>query len=149
MLVQGEIQQADHIDRIEIVIPVGLGALFQIEGFALGDDPVFLISQKAGGVGLNLTMADYVVLTDPWWNPAVEEQAVDRTHRIGQTRNVHVYRLVSQNTIEEKVLALQDSKRQLVSGVLAEDGAGEAAGAGSGAVGGARLTSEDLRMLLE
>ena len=120
-----------------------------IEGFAEGDEPVFLISLKAGGVGLNLTMADYVVLTDPWWNPAVEEQAVDRTHRIGQTRNVHVYRLVSQNTIEEKVLALQDSKRQLVSGVLAEDGAGKAAGAGSGAVGGARLTSEDLRMLLE
>lgn len=135
-----------------------------IEGFADGNDPVFLISLKAGGVGLNLTMADYVVLTDPWWNPAVEEQAVDRTHRIGQTRNVHVYRLVSQNTIEEKVVALQDSKRQLVSGVLSSEGTGGAgvgsgesgAGRGTGesaatpgAVGGARLTSEDLRMLLE
>lgn len=119
-----------------------------IEGFAKGHDPVFLISLKAGGVGLNLTMADYVVLTDPWWNPAVEEQAVDRTHRIGQTRNVHVYRLVSQNTIEEKVLALQDSKRQLVSGVLSAQGEGEDAGA-SAPVGGARLTSADLQMLLE
>ena len=118
-----------------------------IDGFANGTDPVFLISLKAGGVGLNLTMADYVVLTDPWWNPAVEEQAVDRTHRIGQTRNVHVYRLVSQNTIEEKVLALQDSKRQLVSGVLGSEGEGEAGG--QSGVGGARLTSEDLKMLLE
>lgn len=143
-----------------------------IEGFAEGDAPVFLISLKAGGVGLNLTMADYVVITDPWWNPAVEEQAVDRTHRIGQTRAVHVYRLVSQNTIEEKVLALQDSKRQLIAGVLASDDvAGAGAGAGgestggsgvstgavgvSGAeslaapvVGGAKLSAEDLRMLL-
>ena len=98
-----------------------------IDGFANGTDPVFLISLKAGGVGLNLTMADYVVLTDPWWNPAVEEQAVDRTHRIGQTRNVHVYRLVSQEYDRvEKVLALQESKRQLVSGVLGSEGEGEA-----------------------
>ncbi|MGC0274447.1 SNF2-related protein [Pseudactinotalea sp. Z1739] len=95
-----------------------------IEGFAKGDDPVFLISLKAGGVGLNLTMADYAVLADPWWNPAVEAQAVDRTHRIGQRRPVMVYRLVATNTIEEKVLALQESKRELVAGVLAEDGEG-------------------------
>lgn len=116
---------------------------------------MFLISLKAGGVGLNLTMADYVVITDPWWNPAVEEQAVDRTHRIGQTRAVHVYRLVAQNTIEEKVLALQDSKRQLIAGVLAsDDAAGGAAGSGvsagaadpPGACGwGRRLSVEDLQ----
>ncbi len=124
-----------------------------IEGFAAGSAPVFLISLKAGGVGLNLTMADYVVLTDPWWNPAVEEQAVDRTHRIGQTRSVHVYRLVAQDTIEEKVLALQDSKRQLIAGVLANDdearaGDSEAPGSVGPVVGGARLSAEDLRMLL-
>ena len=100
-----------------------------IAGFAEGDDPVFLISLKAGGVGLNLTMADYAVLADPWWNPAVEAQAVDRTHRIGQRRPVMVYRLVATNTIEEKVLALQESKRELVAGVLAEDGAAGGGGA--------------------
>ena len=119
-----------------------------IEGFAVGDNPVFLISLKAGGVGLNLTMADYVVLTDPWWNPAVEEQAVDRTHRIGQTRSVHVYRLVSQDTIEEKVLALQDSKRQLIAGVLSNDDEADAVDAVGPVVGGARLSAQDLRLLL-
>lgn len=127
-----------------------------IEEFAQGDAPVFLISLKAGGVGLNLTMADYVVLTDPWWNPAAEEQAVDRTHRIGQTKSVHVYRMVSQDTIEEKVLALQDAKRQLVAEVLAADDSAlvsESSDNSSGskparAVGGAKLTAEDLRMLL-
>ncbi|MDN5964248.1 MAG: DEAD/DEAH box helicase, partial [Actinomyces sp.] len=106
-----------------------------IRGFAEGDDPVFLISLKAGGVGVNLAMADYAVLVDPWWNPAAEAQAVDRAHRIGQTRPVHVYRLVARDTIEEKVLALQQRKRDLAEGVLAggadevdvgELGAGEA-----------------------
>ena len=81
---------------------------------------MFLISLKAGGTGLNLTMADYAILTDPWWNPAAEEQAVDRAHRIGQTRPVHVYRLVSRGTIEEKVVALQDAKRRLL-GVISSD----------------------------
>jgi len=89
-----------------------------IEGFAQGEDPVFLISLKAGGVGLNLAMADYAVLADPWWNPAAEAQAVDRAHRIGQTRPVHVYRLIARDTIEEKVLALQQRKRDLAAGVL-------------------------------
>ena len=137
-----------------------------IGGFADGDDPVFLISLKAGGVGLNLTMADYVIICDPWWNPAVEAQAVDRTHRIGQTRSVLVYRLVSQDTIEEKVLALQDAKRALVSEVLLSDEPAasqpsDSAGSGVGGdgvadvarktsrkVGGSRLTAEDLQMLL-
>lgn len=91
-----------------------------IERFARGEAPVFLISLKAGGTGLNLTMADYAILTDPWWNPAAEEQAVDRAHRIGQTRPVHVYRLVSRGTIEEKVVALQDAKRRLL-GVISSD----------------------------
>jgi superfamily II DNA or RNA helicase len=85
------------------------------------DDAVrlFLISLKAGGVGLNLTAADYVFMIDPWWNPAVELQAVDRTHRIGQDKKVFTYRLISTDTVEEKVLALQERKRGLVSSILA------------------------------
>src|SRR6185312_11247917 len=75
--------------------------------------PVFLLSLKAGGVGLNLTAADYVFILDPWWNPAVEAQAVDRAHRIGQTKRVFVYRLLCRDSIEEKVAALQESKREL------------------------------------
>ena len=73
---------------------------------------MFLISLKAGGFGLNLTEADYCFLLDPWWNPAAESQAVDRAHRIGQTRNVMVYRMVAKNTIEEKVMALKEKKSQ-------------------------------------
>ena len=79
---------------------------------------MFLISLKAGGFGLNLTEADYCFLLDPWWNPATEAQAVDRTHRIGQTRNVMVYRLVAADTIEEKVMALKARKAQLFSSVM-------------------------------
>src|SRR5690606_34198810 len=74
---------------------------------------VFLISLKAGGIGLNLTAADYVYIVDPWWNPAVEQQAIDRTHRIGQTKNIFAYRLICKDTIEEKMMLLQDRKRQL------------------------------------
>ena len=85
---------------------------------------VFLISLKAGGTGLNLTAADTVVHFDPWWNPAVEEQATDRAHRIGQSRVVSVYRLVAQGTIEEKILALKAKKRELVASVLSEDAGG-------------------------
>ena len=78
-----------------------------VNEFKNGAAPVFLISLKAGGFGLNLTEADYCFLLDPWWNPATEAQAVDRTHRIGQARNVMVYRLVAKDTIEEKVMALK------------------------------------------
>lgn len=94
-----------------------------IERFRSGDETAFLLSLKAGGTGLTLTEADYVFLMDPWWNPAVEQQAVDRTHRIGQVRAVNVYRLYGNDTIEEKVLALQDQKRELVERVF--DGAGK------------------------
>ncbi|HUH00628.1 MAG TPA: DEAD/DEAH box helicase [Kofleriaceae bacterium] len=80
--------------------------------------PVFLISLKAGGHGLNLTAADYVFLLDPWWNPAVESQAIDRAHRIGQTRHVFAYRLIARDTVESKVLALQDRKRSLADGIV-------------------------------
>jgi SNF2 family DNA or RNA helicase len=82
---------------------------------------LFLVSLKAGGVGLNLTAAEYVFLLDPWWNPAVEAQAVDRTHRIGQTRPVFAYRLIARDTVEEKVLELQKSKRDLADAILGED----------------------------
>jgi SNF2 family DNA or RNA helicase len=82
---------------------------------------VFLISLKAGGLGLNLTAAEYVFLLDPWWNPAVEAQAVDRAHRIGQTRSVFAYRLIARDTVEEKVLALQKTKRDLADAILGED----------------------------
>jgi SNF2 family DNA or RNA helicase len=82
---------------------------------------VFLISLKAGGLGLNLTAAEYVFLLDPWWNPAVEAQAVDRAHRIGQTRPVIAYRLIARDTVEEKVLELQKTKRDLADAILNED----------------------------
>jgi superfamily II DNA or RNA helicase len=97
----------------------------RVEAFQRGDGELFLISLKAGGTGLNLTAADYVIHLDPWWNPAVEDQATDRAHRIGQTRPVSVYRLVAKDTIEEQILALHADKRDLVAGVL--DGADQAA----------------------
>lgn len=109
-----------------------------IDGFT--NDPraaVFLLSLKAGGAGLNLTSASYVVLLDPWWNPAAEAQAIDRSHRIGQDRTVIAYRLVARGTIEEKILELQEKKSALMRDVLGEEGQ-------SG-----RLTREDLAFLLE
>ncbi|MDI3240325.1 DEAD/DEAH box helicase [Arthrobacter sp. AL08] len=104
-----------------------------VNEFKNGAAPVFLISLKAGGFGLNLTEADYVFLLDPWWNPASEAQAVDRTHRIGQARNVMVYRLVAKDTIEEKVMALKARKSQLFADVMEGD-----------ALTGGALTAEDL-----
>ncbi len=88
------------------------------------DTRVFLLSLKAGGVALNLTAADYVIIFDPWWNPAVEAQAIDRSHRIGQTRNVFVYRMVVKDTIEEKMLALQQQKKELVESLIASETGG-------------------------
>ncbi|MGN6792045.1 MAG: DEAD/DEAH box helicase [Streptosporangiaceae bacterium] len=108
-----------------------------IERFKSGAAPVFLISLKAGGFGLNLTEADYCFLLDPWWNPATEAQAVDRAHRIGQTRNVIVYRLVARDTIEEKVMALKAKKARLFSSVLDQ-----------GNVFSTALSAEDIRGLL-
>ncbi|WP_106849650.1 DEAD/DEAH box helicase [Blastococcus sp. Marseille-P5729] len=110
----------------------------RIAQFTEGDAPVFLISLKAGGAGLTLTEADYVFVLDPWWNPAVEAQAVDRTHRIGQDKTVMVYRLVAEDTIEEKVVALQAHKRELFEKVI-EDGGLMAA----------PLTADDIRGLLD
>jgi SNF2 family DNA or RNA helicase len=83
--------------------------------------PLFLISLKAGGHGLNLTSAGYVFILDPWWNPAVEAQAIDRAHRIGQTKRVIATRIVARDTIEEKILDLQASKRALAEAILGQD----------------------------
>ena len=103
-----------------------------------GAIPVFLISLKAGGVGLNLTGADTVIHFDPWWNPAVEDQATDRAHRIGQTKVVTSYKLITRDTVEEKILTLQARKRGLAE-ALWEGGAGGFAG----------LTDADVHGLLE
>jgi superfamily II DNA or RNA helicase len=120
-----------------------------IDRFRSGTAPVFLISLKAGGFGLNLTEADYVFLLDPWWNPATETQAIDRAHRIGQTRTVMVYRLVAADTIEDKVMALKERKARLVGSVL--DGAG-LDGTGLGGIttadAGDDFTADDIRALL-
>jgi SNF2 family DNA or RNA helicase len=88
-----------------------------IDAFQLGDAKVFLISLKAGGMGLNLTAADTVIHYDPWWNPAVERQATDRAYRIGQDKPVFVYKLITENTVEEKIIALQEKKQALADNV--------------------------------
>ena len=104
------------------------------------EDPecgLFLISLKAGGLGLNLTAAEYVFLLDPWWNPAVEAQAIDRAHRIGQTRHVFAYRLLAAETVEDKIVELQQTKRDLADAIVRAD------------VGLLRtLKAEDLEILL-
>jgi SNF2 family DNA or RNA helicase len=82
---------------------------------------VFLISLKAGGTGLNLTSADIIIHFDPWWNPSVEDQATDRAHRIGQKNVVQVFKLISEGTIEERIINIQESKKELISGVLDSD----------------------------
>jgi SNF2 family DNA or RNA helicase len=93
-----------------------------IQNFQNNDEcRVFLISLKAGGVGLNLTAADYVYIVDPWWNPAVEQQAIDRTHRIGQTKNIFAYRMICIDTIEDKILQLQERKKILAKELIADD----------------------------
>jgi superfamily II DNA or RNA helicase len=93
-----------------------------IQSFQKDDEVrVFLISLKAGGVGLNLTAADYVYIVDPWWNPAVEQQAIDRTHRIGQTKNIFAYRMICKDTIEDKIMELQEKKRVLAKELISDD----------------------------
>ncbi len=108
-----------------------------LEEFRAGEKSVFLISLKAGGFGLNLTEADYVFVLDPWWNPAAEAQAVDRTHRIGQTKTVMVYRLVARGTIEEKVMELKARKEELFKSVMGDDALSRAA-----------LSADEIRGLL-
>jgi SNF2 family DNA or RNA helicase len=108
-----------------------------IDRFREGTAPVFFISLKAGGFGLNLTEADYCILLDPWWNPATEAQAVDRVHRIGQTRKVMVYRVVARDTIEEKVMALKAGKAALFDSVV-----------GGGGFESGAISAADIRALL-
>ena len=110
-----------------------------IEMFKSGEVDVFLISLKAGGIGLNLTEADTVIIYDPWWNPAVEAQAADRAHRIGQDKPVFVYKLITENTVEEKMIAMQDRKRALAESIYKEGAKEEAL----------QLTAEDLTALFE
>ena len=106
---------------------------------ACGRPSVFLLSLKAAGTGITLTKADYVFMYDPWWNPAAENQAIDRTHRIGQDKPVFAYRLVVKGTVEEKVMQIVESKRMLFNEVIEN---AEASG------GDSRLTLEELRSLL-
>ena len=111
----------------------------RVERFQTDPDcPIFLISLKAGGLGLNLTAAEYVYLLDPWWNPAVEAQAIDRSHRIGQTQHVFAYRLICRDTVEEKILELQQKKRDLADAILSADNRGVIQS----------LTREDIEFLL-
>ena len=110
----------------------------RVERFQTDDNcGVFLISLKAGGLGLNLTAADYVFILDPWWNPAVETQAIDRAHRVGQTRQVFAYRLICKNTVEEKIAELQKAKRELADAILEQNNSIMQS-----------LTTDDLRLLL-
>jgi superfamily II DNA or RNA helicase len=132
----------DRLDRLGVAYEYLDGRTKQREARVArfqndADCRLFLISLKAGGVGLNLTAAQYVFLLDPWWNPAVEAQAIDRAHRIGQTNRVFAYRLIARDTIEEKVLELQSVKRELADAILGADGALIR-----------RLSKEDLEMLL-
>jgi SNF2 family DNA or RNA helicase len=107
-----------------------------VEDFQAGKVPVFLISLKAGGTGLNLTAADTVIHYDPWWNPAAEQQATDRAYRIGQDKPVMVYKLVAEGTVEEKILELQQQKKQLSDAIIDNEGGLAKA-----------LTQEDLKWL--
>jgi SNF2 family DNA or RNA helicase len=101
----------------------------RVAAFQRGEGDLFLISLKAGGFGLNLTAADYVIIVDPWWNPAAEDQALGRAHRIGQQRPVTVYRLVTAGSVEEKIIELHGSKRSLADGILEGQDQSQAIGA--------------------
>ncbi|MFN8710705.1 MAG: DEAD/DEAH box helicase, partial [Planctomyces sp.] len=134
----------EHLDKAEISYEYldGKTRDRKVRVNRFQDDPdcrVFLISLKAGGLGLNLTAADYVFLLDPWWNPAVEAQAIDRAHRVGQNRTVFAYRLICRDTVEEKIAELQKQKRELADAIL--DGSDDGSVLKD-------LSAEDLEMLL-
>jgi SNF2 family DNA or RNA helicase len=109
-----------------------------VRRFQQGEGPLFLISLKAGGVGLNLTAADTVIHYDPWWNPAVENQATDRAHRLGQDKPVFVYKLITAGSVEEKIVALQEKKAALANAILSDDAASTV-----------KFSAEDLEALCE
>ena len=136
--------------KTQIEERIGKDKLFYLDGstpirkrekmvadFQHGLVPVFLISLKAGGLGLNLTNANYVIHLDPWWNPAIEQQATDRAYRIGQNKNVTVYHLISRHTIEEKILRLHKTKRDLADSLLSGSNVSRA------------MTIDDLKFLVE
>lgn len=110
-----------------------------VEAFQKKEVPLFLISLKAGGMGLNLTAADTVIHYDPWWNPAAENQATDRAHRIGQTKPVFIYKLITEGTVEEKILEMQEKKRKLILGIVKSDAKKQ----------NIHLTQKDLNVLFE
>ena len=101
-----------------LMAPLTAVGIFQPFHFFFQSKKAFFISLKAGGLGINLTAADYVIIFDPWWNPATEDQAVDRAHRIGQTNKVFTYKLVTRDTVEERILLLQARKRKLVDEII-------------------------------
>jgi len=109
-----------------------------VNTFQNTDVPIFLISLKAGGTGLNLTAADTVIHYDPWWNPAVEDQATDRAHRIGQKKSVFVYKLLTEGTVEQTILEMQQKKRALIAGLLSDNNASKV-----------KLTADDLQQLFK
>jgi len=114
-LIEQELKQ-ENIDYVKLTGKTQ-DRITPIETFQDGKVPLFLISLKAGGVGLNLTTADTVIHFDPWWNPAVERQATDRAHRIGQNKAVFVYKLITEGSVEEKILELQERKRDLADAI--------------------------------
>ena len=132
----------DSLDQEEIVYEYLDGKTNDrkkpVERFQTDEDcRLFLISLKAGGVGLNLTAADYVFILDPWWNPAVEAQAIGRAHRMGQIQKVFAYRMIARGTVEEKIIELQKTKRDLAESIISEDQDFFK-----------KMTREDLQMLL-
>ena len=129
----------DLSGRVAVVTGASTGLGLQMaKAFNSDDTPVFLISLKAGGTGLNLTGADTVIHLDPWWNVAAENQASDRTHRIGQTRNVEVIKRIAADSIEQRVVELQEIKKEVIRQVISDD---------DGSVTSARL--EDIAFVLE
>jgi SNF2 family DNA or RNA helicase len=115
----------EHLKKKKIAFSKITGATTnrqtEIDRFQNGEQPIFLISLKAGGTGLNLTAADTVIHYDPWWNPAAENQATDRAYRIGQNKPVFVHKLISEGTIEERIVQLQSQKTKLVEALLSEE----------------------------
>jgi SNF2 family DNA or RNA helicase len=135
-LVQGELDKRRiHYQYLDGATPLKERDK-RVKAFQAGEGDLFLISLKAGGLGLNLTAADYVIHLDPWWNPAIEDQASDRAHRYGQTRPVTIYRLITKGTIEEKIVKLHHTKKELADTLL------------EGTDQGTKLSSEELLKIL-
>ena len=124
-MLEAETLIEEHLKKKKIAFSKITGATTnrqtEIDRFQNGEQPIFLISLKAGGTGLNLTAADTVIHYDPWWNPAAENQATDRAYRIGQNKPVFVHKLISEGTIEERIVQLQSQKTKLVEALLSEE----------------------------